>query len=450
MTLYFHLREKHKEWYCCVTLKSEKGKRKERWIPLRILVKEDRKKEAKKLVDALMIPGAFNPDSVEATNETLRSLGLFTFDNDWHIIRDGNFRAEISPDKIVALSKFDALTQSQILEAQLGLKKGKKMLFGNYLALWYNVHKEEIALNTAAALHSHVFTIIGPWFNDHHVTLTGIQPEDIEAFYRDRARYVTSNTLRHYHGTIRNALQYAFKRGYVVNNIADRVTKPKKVIYKASFYNEAQLKQLFGYAKGTNLEFAIHMAATYGLRREEICGLKWDAIDFQYKSIAIRHTVSETCVNGKFQMYLKDTTKNKSSFRTLPVSDYTLNMLMAMKQKQEKMKTLFGNRYNHDFDGYVYVYENGDIVRPNWVTYAFKQFLSDNKMPPIRFHDLRHSCATLLRHQGVKMEEISKWLGHSNTQTTEQVYAHYDESGKADTLKTIVDALNGDDKKEMS
>lgn len=123
--------------------------------------------------------------------------------------------------------------------------------------------------------------------------------------------------------------------------------------------------------------------------------MKQTSVDFQYKSIAIRHAVSETCVNGKFQMYLKDTTKNKSSFRTLPVPDYTLDMLMAMKQRQEKMKALFGDRNNHDFDDYVYVYENGDIARLNWVTASFKQLLADGKMPSIRFYDLRHSYATL-------------------------------------------------------
>lgn len=98
-------------------------------------------------------------------------------------------------------------------------------------------------------------------------------------------------------------------------------------------------------------------------------------------------------------------------------------------------------------DDYIYCFENGDLVRPNWVTYSFRKLLDDNGMRRIRFHDLRHSCATLLRHQGVRMEDISKWLGHSNLLTTEQVYAHYDESAKDDTLKAISNAL---DQKEMN
>lgn len=86
--------------------------------------------------------------------------------------------------------------------------------------------------------------------------------------------------------------------------------------------------------------------------------------------------------NGKeYQLFLKDTTKNKSSFRTLPLSDVTVDMLLKMKQRQEKMKLLFGNRYNHEFDDYIYVFENGDLVRPNWVTACFKRLLDDNNMP---------------------------------------------------------------------
>lgn len=439
----YNLREKHGEWYCVVTFREKGNKRKERWIPLRILVKDDKKKEARKLVEEIEKRHAFDPDSLKRTNEAMSRLGLYEFDVNWRPMR-------LSPDKferVRVVEEANDLTPSEISDGQMALRRGRKMLFGDYLVIWFNIHKENIAENSQASLRGQVYRIIGPWFNSQRVTLTGIQPEDIEAFYREKAQSgLSNNTLRHYHGTIRCALQYAFKRGYVTSNVADRVEKPKKEVYKGSFYNEAELKKLFEASKGTNLEFAVHMAAYYGLRREEIIGLKWDAIDFQYKKITVKHTISEISLNGKFQLLLKDTTKNKSSFRTLPLSDATVSMLVRMKERQEKMQTLFGDRYNHSFDDYIYCFENGDLIRPNWVTYQFRKLLDDNGMRRIRFHDLRHSCATLLRHQGVKMEEISKWLGHSSTQTTEQIYAHYDESAKSGTLKAISSAL---DKAEM-
>lgn len=158
-------------------------------------------------------------------------------------------------------------------------------------------------------------------------------------------------------------------------------------------------------------------------------------------------------LDGKYTVVLKDTTKNKSSFRTLPISNETMDMLLSMKEKQEKMKALFGDRYNHRYDDYVYVFENGDLIRPNWITYQFKKTLEENGLRHIRFHDLRHSCATLLRHEGVPMEEIQKWLGHSTILTTEQIYAHYDETGKTKTLDTITNVFSknggGSDPKMM-
>lgn len=99
------------------------------------------------------------------------------------------------------------------------------------------------------------------------------------------------------------------------------------------------------------------MGAYYGLRREKICDLKWSTVDFQYKTITIKHTVTETSNGKEYQLFLKDTTKNKSSFRILPLSDATIDMLLKMKQSQEKMKLLFENRYNHEFDDYIYVFE---------------------------------------------------------------------------------------------
>lgn len=294
MRVNFTLREKHKEWYCCVSFKGEDGKRKERWVPLKILVKEDRKKEAKHLIEELSAPGAFNLDSVNATNQTLARLGLYLYDQNWKILRDGAIVTSSKLGRPPVYPEVKDLTPTQIQQATIELKRGKKMYFGDFMILWYNIHKESLAPATVSTLRSHVFHSVGPWFNEHKITLSGIQPEDIEAFYRDRAQYVGSNTLRHYHGTIRSALQYAFKRGYIVNNIADRAEKPKKTIYKGNFYNEEQLKKLFEISKKTNLEFAVYMGAYYGLRREEICGLKWSAVDFQYKTITIKHTVIET------------------------------------------------------------------------------------------------------------------------------------------------------------
>lgn len=437
------LRDRRGEWFGVCNWYDDEHKRREKWIPLGILTKEDRKKEAKSLVERL---SGIDFSDLAKTNELMASLGLPEFDERWNLLtnRPKFGRKPEKKESPAALSH--EMPVSEVSAALYQLKKGKRMLFGDYLRVWYNVHKAEVSLTTAASLETQVFGTVGPWFNKEGITLQGLRPEDIEAFYRYRSsKGASNNTLRHYHGTIRKALQYAFIKGYVVNNAADRVAKPKKEEFKGSFYNEEELKELFRAMKGTPIEFAVHMAAFYGLRREEVCGLKWDAIDFQYRTMTIKHTVQEATVNGRFVLIQRDGTKNKSSFRTLPLSDETVGMLVRRKERQEKLKKLFGDRYNHKFDDYVYVFEDGSLVRPNWVSANFKKALEDNGLRHIRFHDLRHSCATLLRHEGVAMEDIQKWLGHSNILTTEQIYAHYDEGKKMDTLEKITKVLEKKD-----
>ena len=443
----FHRRVRHGEYFCCVYYRDKDGARREKWIPLKLKVDEGTAKEANALIMALSQPGAIDMDSLAKTNDTLSRLGLDQFNGYWKIVEgsgEGKALAVSPTDGVFS----DKMTSDEIRTAQVALKAGKKMLFGDYMALYYCIHKAELQENSAGMFHSHVFGVIRPYFNKRKIALKNLQPEDLEAFYRDMAANTkrSGNTIRHYHGTIRVALQYAFKKGYVVNNVADRVDKPKKEPFKGSFYDLDEVEKLLHLSKGTNLEIPIHLAVYYGLRREEVIGLRWDAIDFQYRTMTIKNTVQEASVEGEYKLLLRETTKNDSSFRTMPLSKKTIDLLLEKKLKQDKMKTLFGNSYNPRFIDYINVFENGDLMRPSWVSANFKKLLVDNGMRVIRFHDLRHTCATLLRHNGVPMEDISKWLGHSNIMTTERVYAHYDEAKKQDTLKEITSILDAVDK----
>ena len=142
--------------------------------------------------------------------------------------------------------------------------------------------------------------------------------------------------------------------------------------------------------KGDPAEFGVIAASFYGLRRSEVLGLRWDAIDFESKTITIKHTVNEARVDGKCTLVMADTTKTKSSFRTLPLVDPFEEMLLKMKMEQEENKWLCGNCYCQDYIGYIYVNEIGEIIKPGFLTSHFASVLKANNMPRIRFHDLRH------------------------------------------------------------
>ena len=180
------------------------------------------------------------------------------------------------------------------------------------------------------------------------------------------------------------------------------------------------------------------LAAFYGLRRSEVCGLKWDAIDFEKKTITIRHIVTQICVDGKSTLIQKDRTKTKSSYRTLPLVPPFEKLLRRLKAQQEANRKLCGNAYCRQDAEYVYVNDIGELVKPGYLTQHFPRLLEKHNMRVIRFHDLRHSCASLLHANGVSMKEIQEWLGHSDISTTANIYTHLDFNSKVASANAIM------------
>lgn len=204
-------------------------------------------------------------------------------------------------------------------------------------------------------------------------------------------------------------------------NPADRVPLPKKVkSTAASFYNSEQLQSLLSLFWGDPIEPAVFLAVHLGLRRSEVCGLRWDSVDFNTSQITICHTAVVT--DG--QVIYSDNTKSRSSNRVLSMSQAVADYLKQVKQAQEADKMLFGNEYNNS--GYVCTKQNGTPINPDFVSHHFQRVIGKSDLPHIRFHDLRHSTASLLHQSGYGLKDIQTWLGHSDVQTTGNIYTHLD------------------------
>ena len=210
------------------------------------------------------------------------------------------------------------------------------------------------------------------------------------------------------------------------------------VMYFVQVYKAEELEQLFTAIQGDPAEFGVIMAAFYGLRRSEIVGLKWDAIDFENKTISIQHTVVSAKVNGTVTEIARYKTKTKSSCRTLPLIPACEQMLNKMKKEQEQNRKVCGKSYCTDYLDYIYVDPMGKRIRPDFLSQHFPDFLVAHQMKRIRFHDLRHSCASLLYANGVSLKEIQEWLGHSDISTTSNIYTHLDFSSKVSSANAIV------------
>lgn len=181
----------------------------------------------------------------------------------------------------------------------------------------------------------------------------------------------------------------------ISKNPCDNIELPKRQKFIADYYTEKELNKLFEVVKGTTVEVPVLMASFYGLRRSEVLGLKWDAINFDHKTICIRHTVCKTVVNGKQTIVMKDKTKNKASYRTLPLVPLIEKLLLHERQRQILCARLSRKSYHKEFEGYICLNDIGELLKPDYVTNHFKLLLQKNDMRVIRFHDLRHPYVKL-------------------------------------------------------
>lgn len=320
------------------------------------------------------------------------------------------------------------------------------MLFSDYMESWLNIIKGSVAVPIYSSYSEIVNKNIIPYFRERKITLQGLTAKDIQAFYLHELQRVSASTVIHYHANIHKALKYAVKIDLIEVNPADKVERPKRKQYVGSFYDADEINALFEAAKGTKLELPILFGAFYGLRRSEAVGLKWDAIDFEENTIVIRHTVTQCNVDGKKVIVASDTTKTKSSRRTLPLVPFVKERLLALKEEQAENRRLCGRSYIKEYLGYVCVNEIGDLIKPGYVTQSFPKLLKANGFRHIRFHDLRHSCASLLLKNGVPMKQIQEWLGHSDFSTTANIYAHLDCSSKLISADAMLNGLGMDSK----
>lgn len=309
-------------------------------------------------------------------------------------------------------------------------KTGDDVLFADFMEQWLEIVKSTVSIPTYSSYVNAVKSIIAPYFRKKKILLRDLQAHDIQMFYQEQLQRVKASSVIHYHANIHKALKYAVKNDMIPSNPADKVERPKQDKFYGNFYDRDELNKLFEAVTGTKLELPVLLGAFYGLRRSEIVGLKWSAIDFEQNTITISHTVTSCNLDGKCVIVAKDTTKTKSSRRTLPLVPYFHEKLLAVKAQQKRNQKLCGRSYNREFLEYICVDDIGDRFKPNYITSQFPKLLERNGFRKIRFHDLRHSCASLLLASGVPMKHIQEWLGHSDFSTTANIYAHLDYSSK--------------------
>ena len=315
------------------------------------------------------------------------------------------------------------------------------MLFADYLLEWLEIAKGRLAVATYSSYAAMIKMPVGPYFRQRNLTLRELEARHLQMFYSEMLRKVKPNTVIHYHAIIHSALKYAVKTDMLIQNVADKVDRPRKNSFQPVFLSAEEMQKMFEALRGTKLELPVLVAAFYGFRRGEVLGLKWDAIDFERGTISVIRTVTTITLDGKQAEIEQQSAKTKSSLRTLPLIGSFREYFMQVKEAQELNKQVCGNCYNYEYDGYVFVDELGERMNPNYLTQQFPAFIQRHGMKKMRFHDLRHSCASLLLANGVPLKQIQDWLGHSDFSTTANIYAHLDYSSKLSSAQAMVDGM---------
>lgn len=315
------------------------------------------------------------------------------------------------------------------------------MLFADYLLEWLEIAKGRLAIATYSSYTSIIKNPLEPYFRKKKLTLRELEARHLQMFYSEMLKKVKSNTVIHYHAVIHSALKYAVKTDMLVQNVADKVDRPKKNDFQPVFLSADEMQKMFEALRGTKLELPVLVAAFYGFRRGEVMGLKWDAIDFERGTISIKRTITTVMEDGVYREVEQQSAKTKSSLRTLPLVGSFREIFMQVKQAQELNKKICGNCYNYEYDGFVFVDEMGYRMRLDYLTSEFPKFLKRHGLKRMRFHDLRHSCASLLLANGVPLKHIQEWLGHSDFTTTANIYAHLDYSSKISSAQAMENGL---------
>ncbi|MBQ6531303.1 MAG: site-specific integrase [Clostridia bacterium] len=304
-------------------------------------------------------------------------------------------------------------------------------LFTDYIEEWLNNQKRFLKPSTVYGYTKIVENHILPYFKPKRIALIDLVPKHIQDYYyRMLDRGLSSATVKRHHSIIRKSLQEAMELNMIPYNVADRTKLPKSKQFRATVYDKKTLMQLLSVSKGTTVESAVMITSYYGLRRDEIAGLMWSSVDLDRRIIRIERTR----VTARGEVF-QESTKTLSSCRELPIEQEMYDYLIALKQKQEDNRKFYGKDYCDD--GFVCCFDDGKPLKVSYISHAFSTLLKENGLPHIRFHDLRHSIATILLSSGVSLKIIQEILGHSTLSTTANFYLHPDLSEKSKAFNLV-------------
>lgn len=328
-----------------------------------------------------------------------------------------------------------ALVEFQYNKTRGNIAAPKKETVGEYITYWLNDVKALECRNTTLygyknIVEKHIIPYLG------NVEVQNLSAQHINRYssYLSTKKGLSNNTIKKHQDLLKSMLYTAKAEKLIINNFMEDmklIVSEQKVV---EVYRLNQVEKLFVELKGYPIELGVKLELYLGLRRGEINGLKWENVDIENHVIYIRETRTAAgagvCI-GK--------PKTKKSVRNLCYEGELIGMLEYAKQKYDECKKKYGNTYNPD--GNVICKGNGELYHVNYFSNEFKRFLEGHGLQHIKFHGLRHTCATIANSAGMTIFDIAHMLGHSSPNTTAKIYVHHLDDENSKVVNAVANAI---------
>lgn len=359
---------------------------------------------------------------------------------------EGRYTADTDPETGKQIFKnVLGKTQAEVKEKlRKALEEAKKMDFtrtGKYtveqwMDEWFeNVCKIKVRPSSHQTYRGYIDHHIAP--NIGSIPLEKLTTMDLQKLYRklmntgrverieskEQPKGLSAKTVRNINQVISSAMDFAVAQKIILENPCKAVALPKIEHKEMQTIPAEQLQAFLQEAKATGVYEMYYIELATGLRRGELLGLKWQDIDWKNGIIKVRRQVAR--VNGEI---VEAPLKTKNSYRTVSISPQAIEVLREQKRKTN--------------DTYVFPSPNGGPISPDSVNNMLKRVLERAGIPKVRFHDLRHTFATLALQNGVDIKTVSGMLGHFSAGFTLDTYAHVTTSAQKEAAQTMENILS--------
>ncbi len=317
------------------------------------------------------------------------------------------------------------------------LTDSRGQTLGQFLDLWLSeIVKPSVRAWTYRGYEVHVRLHIKPVLG--HLALERVEPAHVQALLNRKLKEgLSSKSVRYIRGTLRAALQQAVRWGYLARNAAALVDGPRIERYEIKPFDATEARRLLDALEGDRLRALYSVALTMGLRQGEALGLQWQDVDLRVGFLHVRKQLQR--IDGKFELVDLKTSRSR---RTLVMP---ATIVMQLKDHQTRQtQELKGRDHRPSGLDLVFTRSDGGPLDGTVVTHQFHRLLDRVGLPQRRFHDLRHSCATLLLAQGVSPRVVMEILGHSQIALTMNTYTHVLPELKHDAAERMDRVVRGE------